>query len=88
VSTPRFVHGVFLALAGWPEAARPQLQKPVPAGVDAVVAGLFYLPERMSTDPKWLQFWDQPEYQELFNIRRSHPYDKVSYWKERPSPSI
>jgi TolB-like protein/Tfp pilus assembly protein PilF len=46
----------------------------------------FYLPERMSTDSKWLEFWNQPEYQGLLEIRRSRPYDNISYWKKRPSP--
>jgi len=69
------------------EAALPWLQKARTNGEWILLwPDYFYLPERMSNDPKWLEFWDQPEYQELFDIRRSHPYDHVSYWKEQPSP--
>ncbi len=69
------------------EAALPWLQKARASGEWLLLwPDYFYLPERMSTDPVWLEFWDQPEYQDLFDIRRSHPYDHVSYWKEQPSP--
>ena len=69
------------------EAALPWLQKARASGEWLLLwPDYFYLPERMSTDPVWLEFWNQPEYQELFDIRRSHPYDHVSYWKEQPLP--
>ncbi len=45
----------------------------------------FYLPERISTDPKWLEFWNRPGLRELMDIRRAHgPFEHVGYWKERP----
>jgi TolB-like protein len=45
----------------------------------------FYLPERISTDPKWLEFWNQPGLRELMDIRRGHEPlpEHVGYWKER-----
>ncbi len=46
----------------------------------------FYLPERISTDPKWLEFWNQPGLRELMDLRRGHKPlpENVGYWKERP----
>jgi len=41
----------------------------------------FYLPERMSNDPAWLELWNQPELKELFDSRRSHPYQNTGLWK-------
>jgi len=41
----------------------------------------FYLPERMSDDPAWLELWNQPELKELFDSRRSHPNQNVGLWK-------
>jgi Flp pilus assembly protein TadD len=70
------------------EAALPWLQLAHANGEFMLLRwpDFFYLPERMSTDPKWLEFWNQPEYQGLFEIRRSRPHDNISWWKERPSP--
>ncbi len=46
---------------------------------------LVYLPERISTDPKWLEFWNRPGLKELMDIRRANgPYEHIGYWKERP----
>jgi len=70
------------------EAALPWLQKARANGEWLLLwPDFFYLPERMSADPKWLEFWDQPEYQQLFDIRRSHgPFEHIGYWKEQPTP--
>ena len=44
---------------------------------------LFYLPERVSSDPAWLEFWQQPGLAELIEIRREYgPYNQVGIWKE------
>jgi len=84
---PAAYTGFFMLWLDGTEAALPWMQK-ARAGREWMMLwpDFFYLPERMSTDPAWLEFWDQPEYRELFEIRRSHPYDHVSYWKEQPSP--
>lgn len=43
-----------------------------------------YLPERVSTDPDWLEFWQQPGLAELIEIRREHgPFEHIGAWKER-----
>ena len=48
---------------------------------------LVYLPERISTDAKWLEFWNRPGLKELMDIRRANgPYEHIGYWKERVSP--
>ena len=45
----------------------------------------FYLPELVSDDPAWLEFWQQPGLAELVNTRREFgPYENIGYWKERP----
>jgi tetratricopeptide (TPR) repeat protein len=84
---PAAYTGFFMLWLDGTEAALPWMQK-ARAGREWMMLwpDFFYLPERMSTDPAWLEFWDQPEYRELFEIRRSHPYNHVSYWKEQPSP--
>ena len=43
----------------------------------------FYLPERFSDDPAWLDFWNKPELKELLDIRRSHPYPSNGIWLPR-----
>ena len=46
---------------------------------------LVYLPERISTDAKWLEFWNRPGLKELMDIRRTNgPYEHIGFWKERP----
>jgi TolB-like protein/Flp pilus assembly protein TadD len=45
----------------------------------------FYLPELVSDDPAWLEFWQQPGLAELVKTRREFgPYENIGYWKERP----
>jgi adenylate cyclase len=41
----------------------------------------FYLPERMSDDPAWLEFWGQPRLKELLDMRRANPYPTNGLWK-------
>ena len=44
----------------------------------------FYLPERISSDPAWIAFWQKPGLAELMESRREFgPYEKIGYWKER-----
>jgi TolB-like protein/Flp pilus assembly protein TadD len=44
----------------------------------------FYLPERVSRNSKWLEFWNKPGLRELMDIRRANgPYNEIGYWKER-----
>jgi hypothetical protein len=40
----------------------------------------------MSTDPKWLEFWNRPGLRELMDIRRGQEPlpEHVGYWKEQP----
>jgi TolB-like protein/Tfp pilus assembly protein PilF len=40
----------------------------------------FYLPELMSTEPKWLEFWNRPGLKELIEIRRANPYPPNGLW--------
>jgi len=44
----------------------------------------FYLPEDISSDPEWLEFWNKPELKELHKIRRTRPNKNIGAWKERP----
>jgi hypothetical protein len=44
----------------------------------------FYLPEDISSDPEWLNFWNKPGLKELHEIRRSKPNENIGAWKERP----
>ena len=47
----------------------------------------FYLPEDVSDDPEWLNFWQKPRLSELMDIRRSHKtQEHAGMWKERPKP--
>jgi TolB-like protein len=46
---------------------------------------VFYLPERVSTDPEWLAFWARPGLRELMDLRRANgPYQDIGFWKQRP----
>ena len=65
-----------------PGPAIPWLEREVRSrGHLPIDTDFFYLPERMSDDPAWLEFWNQPELQELFDSRKSHPYQNVGLWK-------
>jgi len=68
------------------DAALPWLEKSYQQRESfLILSDTFYLPERISTDPKWLEFWNRPGLKELMDIRRAHgPFEHVGYWKERP----
>jgi TolB-like protein/Flp pilus assembly protein TadD len=69
------------------DAALPWLEKAYQRRESYLtIPDTFYLPERISTDPKWLEFWNQPGLRELMDIRRGHEPlpERVGYWKERP----
>ena len=41
-----------------------------------------YLPERISTNPEWLEFWGRPGLKETMDMRRQFgPYETIGYWK-------
>ncbi len=68
------------------DAALPYLQEAYKEKAGTLInPEYFYLPERMSDDTAWLQFWSQPGLSELLETRRVHPYTNVSFWKERPA---
>ena len=48
----------------------------------------FYLPERMSDEPAWLDFWNKPELKELLDIRRTHPYPSNGMWLPRIETAV
>ena len=68
------------------DAAMPWLEKAYEAHEYLLTWPLLvYLPERISTDAKWLEFWNRPGLKELMDIRRANgPYEHIGYWKERP----
>ena len=46
----------------------------------------FYLPEHVSNDPAWIEFWQQPGLAELVKTRRENgPYENIGYWREPPA---
>jgi TolB-like protein len=53
--------------------------------VDLTFPLLFYLPERISDDPVWLEFWDRPELKQMFDIRRHNPYPVAGLWTPQPA---
>ena len=68
------------------EAAIPLLQKSYENREGFLVwPEYFYLPERISNDPAWIAFWQQPGLAELIETRREFgPYEHIGYWKEPP----
>lgn len=69
------------------EAAIPTLQEAYD-NKDQILAWpeYFYLPERISDDPAWIAFWQQPGLAELIETRREFgPYENIGYWKEPPA---
>ena len=65
-------------------AAIPWLEKAYLARDESLYfSDFFYLPERMSQDPAWLEFWAKPDLQELFDIRKSHPHENIGLWNQR-----
>jgi len=64
-----------------PAEVLPWLEKAlVEKETELTYPDLFYLPERISDDPAWLEFWERPELKELLDIRRSNPYPAVGFW--------
>jgi len=75
----------FLFWLDGPEAALPWFEKSwLEHDGGLTVWEFFYLPELMSDDPDWLNFWNKPEFKELHDIRRGKHTENVSFWKERP----
>jgi TolB-like protein len=70
------------------DAALPWLRKAYAENETALFwPGYFYLPEAISNDPEWLEFWQQPRLAELIEVRRSHKtQERAGLWKERPKP--
>jgi len=65
-----------------PDAAIPWLRQAYDEKDRGLVAtNVFYLPERMSDDPDWLEFWNQPVLKELLDMRRAHPYPSSGFWR-------
>jgi len=65
-----------------PDAALPWLEQAYNEKDNALVwPSIFYLPERLSDDPDWLEFWNRPVLKELLDLRRAHPYPSNGLWK-------
>ena len=74
--------GFFLLGLDGVEAALPWLEKALQAkDLDLLWNFLFYLPERMSDEPDWLAFWDQPGLKEVLDMRRVKPYPTYGLWQ-------
>ena len=74
--------GFFLLSLDGVDAALPWLDKGLKAkDGDLLWSFLFYLPERMSDDPDWLAFWDQPDLKEVLDMRRVKPYPTYGLWQ-------
>jgi len=67
------------------EAAIPHLEEAYNSKEQLLVwPEYFYLPEDVSDDPRWLEFWQQPGLAELIETRRGFgPYENIGYWKAR-----
>jgi len=64
-----------------PAAAIPWLQQAYNERDNVLVyPSVFYLPERLSDDPAWLEFWNRPVMKELLDLRRAHPYPSNGLW--------
>ncbi|MGA9572552.1 MAG: hypothetical protein WBS20_01250 [Lysobacterales bacterium] len=76
---------------GWqnPVEVLPWLEKAL-ADKDAALTDplYFYLPERISNESAWLDFWNRPELKELLDIRRSHPYPSNGIWIPRTGTEV
>jgi TolB-like protein/Flp pilus assembly protein TadD len=76
-----------LALDG-AQAALPWLEKGYANHEEKLIwPDFFYLPERMSSEPEWLEFWNQPDLRELMDIRRANgPYGHIGLWNDSTQP--
>jgi TolB-like protein/Flp pilus assembly protein TadD len=74
--------GFFVFCLDGPDAALPWLEQAYNEKNDPLISPLiFYLPERMSDDPEWLEFWNRPGLKELLDMRRAHPYPSNGLWR-------
>jgi len=84
---PAFIAFYVLSLDG-PGAALPWLERAYKDKENVLVWPLiYYLPERMSDDPAWLEFWNRPDLKELLDMRRAHPYPSNGLWKAAELPT-
>ena len=81
-----FITGMFTMWLDGVSAAMPYFQKSYELREFAVSwPEYFYLPEHVSNDPAWLEFWQQPGLADLIRTRREYgPYENIGYWKEPP----
>ena len=79
-----FITGMFTMWLDGVSAAMPHFQKSYELREFALSwPEYFYLPEHVSNDPAWLEFWQQPGLAELIKTRREYgPYENIGYWKE------
>ncbi len=71
-----------------PDAALPWLEQAYnEKDNDLVWPAVFYLPERLSDDPDWLEFWNKPVLKELLDLRRAQPYPSNGLWKAPELPT-
>ena len=70
------------------EAAMPLLQKAYDNREYLLTdPQYFYLPERVSNDPLWTAFWQQPGLAELIETRREFgPFGNIGYWRDPVTP--
>jgi len=82
-----FITGMFTMWLDGVSAAMPYFQKSYELREFAVSwPEYFYLPEHVSNDPAWLEFWQQPGLADLIRTRREYgPYENIGYWKEPPA---
>ena len=80
--------GFFVFCLDGPDAALPWLEQAYNEKNDALISPyIFYLPERMSDNPDWLEFWNRPGLKELLDMRRAHPYPSVGFWRAAELPT-
>jgi TolB-like protein/Tfp pilus assembly protein PilF len=81
-----FITGMFTLWLDGVSAAMPYFQKSYELREFALSwPEYFYLPEHVSNDPAWLEFWQQPGLAKLIQTRREYgPYENIGYWKEPP----
>jgi tetratricopeptide (TPR) repeat protein len=80
------ITGFFTMWLDGVEAAMPFFQKAYELKELVLIwPEYFYLPEHVSTDPAWIEFWQQPGLAELIEVRREFgPYENIGYWNKRP----
>lgn len=79
-----FITGMFTMWLDGVSAAMPHFQKSYELREFALSWPEYvYLPEQVSDDPVWLEFWQQPGLAELIKTRREYgPYENIGYWTE------